>query len=95
MCVKVGLCLFLVRFQGSDEDGTEIGARIGARGRCGGGSLRHTSNKILVTVRNSDEMFGSVTSEGIASSSMQMGRKGALTRQTSKALPRVSIGDLE
>jgi hypothetical protein len=48
--VKVGLCLFLVRFQGSDEDGAEIG------GRCScGGSLRHSN--ATVTARNSDEMF--------------------------------------
>jgi hypothetical protein len=51
--VKVGLCLFLICFQGSDEDGTEIGAR----GRCGGESLRHGNT--IVTGRNSDETFGS------------------------------------
>ena len=41
---KVGLCLFLVRSHGSDEDGAEIGGR--------GGRLRH--GNLLDLARNSD-----------------------------------------
>ena len=43
--MKVGLCLFLVRFQGSNEDGVEIGA--GRRCSCGRSlsrSLRHSND---------------------------------------------------
>ncbi len=46
--MKVGLRLFLIISQSSDEDGTEIGC---------GGSLGHSN--AIVTARNSDEMFGS------------------------------------
>ncbi len=52
MCEKVGFCPLFIRFQGSDEDGAEIGGR----GSCGG-RLRHSN-------RNSDEPVGDESKQG-------------------------------
>src|SRR6266702_778460 len=57
MCEKVGLCLFLIRFQGSDEDGAEI--QVGGRCSCGR-SLRHSNLPASARFKGRSCMFVTV-----------------------------------
>ena len=59
--MKVGLCLVLVCFQGSDEDSAEVGGRYSCSRKLG-----HSNT--VVAARDSEDLF--VSKREIASTSM-------------------------
>ena len=74
--MEVSLCLFLIRFHGSDKDGAEVGGRPSCGRRFG------HSDKVVAAM-NSEEMLGD--EREIASTSMQMGES-----PESKSPPRLA-----